>query len=156
MYSLRMATRDGTVRRLPAWTDWVVAVAGGVALLNVNVTDHGDPLSGMTENMRTAFYAVLAIVGTIALCTAVLGGLLRPAISSAAVRAATGFGFLACSAIAALLLDQREGPVRTVQLLAYVGVCIGVVRFIHLGIELAHVDETNAIGEAPTLEQAER
>ena len=122
--------------RVPAWADWIVAIVVAVAVFNVNITSAGDPLSGVglsagprsagiTEAGRTTFYAAL-ILGGVVLAAAGLviadrrgpnGGLL-----------ARTFSLVALAGLLGLLLDCRDGPVRTVQLAVYVLLFLGIVR----------------------------
>jgi hypothetical protein len=56
------------------------------------------------------------------------------------------------SGVAGLLLDQRDGPVRTVQLIVYVGVFIAVVRFVRLVVEVADTGEPSKIDHRAPVE----
>jgi hypothetical protein len=120
--------------RIPTWVDWIVALVAAVILLNINVTAAGDPLSGagssngISDAARATFYGAL-MLGGIIVCAV---GLTISALSSE--RTASGallsrtFAFVAFAGTAGLLLDQRDGPVRLVQLVAYAAVALGGVR----------------------------
>jgi len=125
--------------RIPSWVDWIVAVVLGTVLLNVNVTSSGDPLSGLgisagptsvgiTDGARTMFYGVLAvgllIVAAIGLMMATTGGRQRPV---GKLLIAT-YPWVALAGVLGLLLDYRDGPVRTVQHLVYVMTLLGAIR----------------------------
>lgn len=124
--------------RIPIWTDWVLASIAAIVVFNVNITTSGDPLSGLgrssdpisagiTDGARTTFYGALAL-GALTLTAAglivmssrrdrVLGGLLVRTYAGVSLA-----GFLG------LLLDYRDGPVRTVQLFVYLMLFLGIVR----------------------------
>jgi hypothetical protein len=53
------------------------------------------------------------------------------------------FGLLAASGIAGLLLDYPDGPVRTVELLAYVALTLATIRFIRLGLAASGLANAN-------------
>jgi hypothetical protein len=116
-------TPDTTPSRLwrdRPWLDVPVATVSAVLLLNVHVTDRGDVLSSLERGERRGFYAVLAMLAVV-LIAATLSR------HSPAERWCRGcLGFVAASAVAALLLDVQDGPVRTVQLLALVGLSLAV------------------------------
>ena len=125
--------------RIPIWADWVVAAIVAIVVLNVNVTTAGDPLSGVglsagatsagiTEGARSTFYGALVVGGLLLTATGLIistsdrhwrtvGGLLT--------RTFTG---VALAGVLGLLLDYRDGPVRTVQLFVYVMLALGIVR----------------------------
>ena len=119
--------------RLPTWSDWIIALATAIVVVNLNVTKAGDPLSsageeGISDLARTVFYSSLMLGGLI-VCA------LGLAISAAgAGHAPTGgllartFAWVALAGTAGLLLDYRDGPVATVQLAAYVAVALGGLR----------------------------
>ena len=128
--------------RVPTWADWVAALAIGAVVLNLNVTDQGDPLSslglsagpttaGITESAKTTFYGALMISGVLlasaGLVTAIAGWV--HAISGLVIRT---YGGVALAGAAGLLLDYRDGPVRTVQLFVYVMLALGVLRFLRV------------------------
>jgi hypothetical protein len=125
--------------RIPVWADWAVASIAAIVVLNVNVTSAGDPLSGVglqagatsagiTEGARSTFYGAL-VVGAVVLTASGLiistigrqwrkmGGLLT-----------TTFAGVTLAGILGLLLDYRNGPVRTVQLFVYLMLGLGIVR----------------------------
>lgn len=124
--------------RIPTWADWIVALVVAVGLLNINITAAGDPLSGagpqngMSDAARATFYGALMLGGLI-VCAA---GLAIAALGSE--RTASGqllartFAFVALAGTAGLLLDQRDGPVRLVQLIAYTAVALGALRLARL------------------------
>ena len=142
----------GLWNRLPVWVDWVVAVIAAVVVFNVNVTTAGDPLSGVglsagptsvgiTEGARSTFYGALVVGGVLLVASGLImstsdrrwrtvGGLLTRT-----------FAGVALAGVLGLLLDYRDGPVRTVQLFVYVMLALGIAR-------LARVAAL-ATGEAP-------
>jgi len=132
-----------SIRNTPPWADWLTALVAAVVVLNLNVTHQGDPLSGMTESTRIVFYAVLAIIGAIAVGFSVLAALLAPGTADISRRAAIAFSFVSFSGLAGILLDQRNGPVSTVQLLAYVALFMGLIRFARLIAEATAVAESS-------------
>lgn len=125
--------------RIPLWADWVVASVAAVVVLNLNVTTAGDPLSGVglsagatsagiTEGARSTFYGAL-VVGAVVLTAA---GLIISTIGRQ-WRTAGGlltrtFAGVALAGVLGLLLDYRDGPVRTVQLFVYLMLGLGIVR----------------------------
>ncbi len=126
--------------RLPVWADWIVALFAAIVVLNLNVTAAGDPLSGVglsagpsspgiTEGARATFYGVLAI-GAILLTAA--GMVLSTTTNGRDDRAGRllikTYPWVALAGLLGLLLDYRDGPVRTVQLLVYVLLLLGVIR----------------------------
>ncbi len=129
----------GLWNRIPVWADWVVAAIAAIVVLNVNVTTAGDPLSGVglsagatsagiTEGARSTFYGALVLGGVLLTATGLiistsdrhrrtLGGLLTRT-----------FAGVALAGVLGLLLDYRDGPVRTVQLFVYLMLALGIVR----------------------------
>jgi hypothetical protein len=125
--------------RIPVWADWVVAVIAAIVVLNVNVTTAGDPLSGMglsagatsagiTEGARATFYGALVVGGVLLTATGLI-------ISTSDRRRRTAGGLLtrtfagvALAGVLGLLLDYRDGPVRTVQLFVYLMLALSIVR----------------------------
>ena len=129
----------GFWNRIPLWADWVVAAVAAIVVLNVNVTTAGDPLSGVglsagatsagiTEGARASFYGALAVGGLLLAATGLIistsdrgwrtvGGLLTRT-----------FAGVALAGVLGLLLDYRDGPVRTVQLFVYLMLALGVER----------------------------
>ncbi len=125
--------------RIPAWADWVVAAIAAIVVLNINVTTAGDPLSGVglsagatsvgiTEGARSTFYGALVVGGVLLTATGLIistsdrrwrmvGGLLTRT-----------FAGVSLAGVLGLLLDYRDGPVRTVQLFVYLMLALGVVR----------------------------
>lgn len=129
-----------TWNRIPHWVDWVMALAVAIVVFNLNVTTQGDPLSsaglsagpttaGMTVGAKTAFYAALMVCGVLLAAAGMVGTLLGRGkeLSGLVVRT---YGGVAMAGAAGLLLDYRDGPVRTVQLFVYVMLALGAVRFI--------------------------
>ena len=125
--------------RVPTWADWVAALAVGVVVLNLNVTDQGDPLSslglsagpmtaGITESAKTTFYGALMISGALVASAGLVTAFARSANAVCGLVIRT-YGGVALAGAAGLLLDYRDGPVRTVQLFVYVMVALGVLRF---------------------------
>lgn len=131
--------------RATKWAERLGAVVLGVVLLNVNVTEAGDVLSsitqsddavraGITPEAKSVLYAVIALVAT---CLAVwstsqaLRGDVRQFRSLGSAAA-----LLAAAGIAALALDHRDGPVRTVQLVVYVMFCLTAIRTVGLGLAI--------------------
>lgn len=123
-------------KRVPLWGDWVVAIVVAIVVLNLNITTAGDPLSGVglsagpssagiTEGGRTAFYAAL-IVGGVVLVAAGLLMTARHEVDGALL--ARTFSLVALAGVLGLLLDYRDGPVSTVQLIVYLLLFLGVVR----------------------------
>ena len=125
--------------RIPVWTDWVVAAIAAIVVLNLNVTTAGDPLSGVglsagatsagiTEGARSTFYGALVVGGVLLAATGLIistsdrqwrpvGGLLTRT-----------FAGVALAGVLGLLLDYRDGPVRTVQLFVYLMLALGIIR----------------------------
>ena len=114
--------------RIPIWVDWVVAAIAAIVVLNVNVTAAGDPLSGVGLSARAIFYGALVVGGVLLVATGLIistfdrrsramGGLLTRTFSGMALAGVLG-----------LLLDYRDGPVRTVQLFVYLMLALGIVR----------------------------
>jgi hypothetical protein len=125
--------------RMPVWADWIVASIAAIVVLNLNVTTAGDPLSGVglsagatsagiTEGARATFYGALVVGGVLLAATGLiistsdrqrrtLGGLLTRT-----------FAGVALAGVLGLLLDYRDGPVRTVQLFVYLMLALGIVR----------------------------
>jgi hypothetical protein len=125
--------------RVPVWADWVVAAVVAIVVLNLNVTSAGDPLSGVglsagppsagiTEGARAAFYGALTVGAVVLMATGLviatsarghrqLGGLV-----------ARTFAGVALAGLLGLLLDYRDGPVRTVQLVVYLMLALAIVR----------------------------
>jgi hypothetical protein len=120
--------------RIPTWADWIVAAVAAVILLNVNVTAAGDPLSGagssngISDTARATFYGALMLGGmTVSAVGLVISSLGSTRTASGPLLART-FAFVAFAGTAGLLLDQRDGPVRLVQLIAYAAVTLGALR----------------------------
>ena len=129
--------------RIPVWVDWVVAVIAAIVMFNVNVTTAGDPLSGVglsagvtsagiTEGARSTMYGALVVGGALLTATGLIistsgrqwrtvGGLLTRT-----------FAGVALAGVLGLLLDYRDGPVRTVQLFVYLMLALGIARFVRV------------------------
>jgi hypothetical protein len=118
----------GLWNRIPLWADWLVAAVVAVVVLNVNVTSAGDPLSGVGEGARTTFYGAIVVGAMLMTATGLIistsGGHWRAA-GSLLTRTFAG---VAMAGVLGLLLDYRDGPVRTVQLLVYLMLALGIVR----------------------------
>ncbi|HSL73935.1 MAG TPA: hypothetical protein VK853_05695 [Ilumatobacteraceae bacterium] len=127
---------DAFWNRIPQWADWIVATTAAIVILNLNITTAGDPLSGVglpaspgiTEGARATFYGALAVSGSVLAATGLIistsgrqwrtvGGLLTRT-----------FAGVALAGVLGLLLDYRDGPVRTVQLFVYLMLALGFVR----------------------------
>lgn len=141
--------------RVPTWADWVAALAVAAVVLNLNVTDQGDPLSsvglsvgpttaGITEGAKTTFYGALMISGvllaSVGLATAIAGR--AKALAGLVVRT---YGGVALAGAAGLLLDYRDGPVRTVQLFVYLMLALGVLRFVRVASAVQSVSTEQRI-----------
>lgn len=132
--------------RVPPWGDWAVALGLGIIVLNLNVTAVGDPLSGVglsagptspgiTETGRVVLYGTLGVGGAaIAAAGLVMAATGRRAVGSLVART---FGFLAGAGLAGLLLDYRDGPVRTIHLVVYVAIALAAVRLGRVTVDLA-------------------
>jgi len=140
-------------RRLPIWTDWVVALIAAVVIYNVNVTKAGAPLSGVrpgptpfgiTEGGRIAFYGSL-VVGALVLAAAglvivTMNGRRSRAVGGLMVRTYAGVAF---AGLLGLLLDYRNGPVSTVHSFVYLMLSLGILRLARIG-SLAFDDDESA------------
>jgi hypothetical protein len=125
--------------RIPMWVDWVVAAIAAIVVLNVNVTTAGDPLSGVglgagaasagiTEGARSTFYGALVVCGVLLAATGLIistSGLQWRTMGGLLTRTFSG---VALAGVLGLLLDYRDGPVRTVQLFVYLMLALGIVR----------------------------
>lgn len=156
--------------RIPTWADWVVAAIVAIIVLNVNVTTAGDPLSGVglsagatsagiTEGARATFYGALVVGGVLLTATGLIistsarhwrtvGGLLTRTFAGVALAGMLG-----------LLLDYRDGPVRTVQLFVYVMLALGIVRLARVAALAgadAPLDPDSDQGAAPRSSGARR
>lgn len=125
--------------RIPLWTDWVVASIAAVVVLNVNITTAGDPLSGaglsagtssagISEGARATFYGALAVGAVVLAATGLLISTLGRQQRIVGGTLTSTFAGVALAGLLGLLLDYRDGPVRTVQLFVYLMLCLGVVR----------------------------
>lgn len=128
--------------RVPTWADWVAAPAIAAVVLNLNVTDQGDPLSsvglsagpttaGITEGAKTTFYGGLWISGVLLASVGLVTAVAGRAKALAGLVART-YGGVALAGAAGLLLDYRDGPVRTAQLFVYLMLALGVLRFVRV------------------------
>lgn len=119
-----------------AWIERLGAVVIGAALLNVNVTDRGDPLTAISTESKPVLYAVLALVGVaVALWSA--SQAVRDDVQVPRFRSlASSMAFLAASGVAGLGLDYQDGPVRMVQLIVYVMVALAAIRVFGLALAL--------------------
>jgi len=156
--------------RIPPGADWVVAAVAAIIVLNVNVTTAGDPLSGVglsagatsagiTEGARSTFYGALVVGGVLLTATGLIisasdrhwrmvGGLLTRT-----------FAGVALAGVLGLLLDHRDGPVRTVQLFVYLMLALGVVRLARvaaLASDDPPLDPDSDEGVAPRSSDARR
>jgi hypothetical protein len=136
--------------RIPTLADWLVALIAAFVTFNINVTDVGDPLSGVglsagptagiTEGARSTFYGSM-VVGGLVLAAA---GLALAAIDhgphAVASLLARTYGGVALAGFAGLLLDYRDGPVRMVQLVAYLMLFLGIVRFVRIAGVMSDAD----------------
>ncbi len=127
------------IERLPRWTDWIIALAIGITVMNLDVTSAGDPLSGVglsagpgspgiTEGARATFYAVLAFGGLLLTSLGLGLAFAAPRARRVGRLLVTAFPLVALAGVLGLLLDYRDGPVRLVQLFVYVALALAVVR----------------------------
>lgn len=125
--------------RVPVWADWIVASIAAIVLLNVNVTSAGDPLSGvglfagstspgMTEGARATFYGVLVIGAIVLTAAGFVSSTVAHRRSAAARLLVTTYPLVALAGLLGLLLDHRDGPVRTVQSVVYLMLVLAIVR----------------------------
>jgi hypothetical protein len=143
-----MSAMETFWNRVPRWADWLAALALAVVVFNLNVTEVGDPLTGVgpsadpstpgiTEGARAIFYGALmisgAVLASVGLATAILGK--ARALSALIART---YGGVAFAGAAGLLLDYRDGPVRLVQLFVYVMLALAVIRFARVAIAVQH------------------
>lgn len=137
--------------RLPVWVDWIVSSAAAALLLNVNVTDAGDPLSGVglsagaaspgiTEGARTTFYGVLVISAILLTAAGIVASALSRRQHVATRLLVTTYPMVALAGLLGLLLDSRDGPVRTVQLIVYLMVFLAVIRVARIVAMLGNPD----------------
>jgi hypothetical protein len=136
MASLVMA---GLLNRIPVWADWVAAVIAAIVVLNVNVTSAGDPLSGLglsagatsagiTEGARSTFYGALVVGGVLLAATGLIISTVDRRWQTVGGLLTRTFAGVALAGLLGLLLDYRDGPVRTVQLFVYLMLALGIVR----------------------------
>ncbi|MDQ4133143.1 MAG: hypothetical protein M3179_08070 [Actinomycetota bacterium] len=141
--------RVGWVQKLPSWIDWLAAVVLAVVVFNANVTSTGDPLSGVrgateaasrpgiSDAARTSFYAAIMVGGAALAAGALVMVALGRRLVAPALLAFRAFGLLAAAGTAGLLLDYTDGPIRTVQLFAYVALILATLRFARLAAGLS-------------------
>src|SRR5688572_20717142 len=132
-----MATRWN---RIPTWADWLAALVAAVIISNLNVTETGDPLSGVglsagptsagiTDGARSLFYGSMVVGGLVLAAAGFLVAASGRGHHAAAGLLSRTFGGVALAGCGGLLLDYRDGPVRMVQLAIYVVFILGIVRF---------------------------
>lgn len=132
---------------VPTWVDWAVAALAAVIALNVNVTSSGDPLSGIGEVSRATFYGVLVLGGIVlASVGLVLGTIGAQAVGGLVART---YSLVAFAGVLGLLLDYRDGPVRTVQLVIYLMLFLGVVRLVRITVSLTAESDGKAASADP-------
>ncbi len=111
------------------WLDAVGAGVLAVAALNLHVSGRGDALSSLGRGERRGFYALLAVMAVVLLAATF-------ARRSQRVQWCRGcLGFSAASGIAAMLLDVQDGPVRTIQLVALLGLFLAATATVRLSLE---------------------
>ena len=126
--------------RVPTWADWLIALVAAFLVFNVNVTDAGDPLSGVglsagptsagiTEGARSVFYGSMVVGGLVLAAAGFLMVATGRGHGPVANLLSRTYGGVALAGFAGLLLDYRDGPVRTVQLVVYLIFFLGIVRF---------------------------
>jgi len=112
------------------WIDVLAAFALAVAAFNVHVSTDGDALSSLARTDRRLVYGCCLIAAAALLGATVLTErTLDPGLPAY-------FAVATIASLAALLLDVRDGPVRTVQLTWLLGVfllLIGVLRLVIKG-----------------------
>lgn len=129
----------GLWSRIPVWADWVVASIAAIVVLNVNVTTAGDPLSGVglsagatsagiTDGARASFYGALVVGGVLLAATGLIISTLGRQWRTVGGLLTRTFAGVALAGVLGLLLDYRDGPVRTVQLFVYLMLALGIVR----------------------------
>jgi hypothetical protein len=126
----------GLWNRVPVWVDWVVAAIAAIVVFNVNVTTAGDPLSGVaaansagvTEGARTTFYGALVVGAVLLAATGLIVSTSGRRWHTAGGLLTRTFAGVALAGVLGLLLDYRDGPVRTVHLVVYLMLALGIVR----------------------------
>jgi hypothetical protein len=125
--------------RVPVWADWIVASVAAIVLLNVNVTNAGDPLSGVglsagptspgiNEGARATFYGVLVIGALVLTAAGFVLSTVAQRQSAAARLLVTTYPLVALAGLLGLLFDYRDGPVRTIQSVVYLLLVLAIVR----------------------------
>lgn len=143
--------------RVPVWADWIVASVAAIVLLNVNVTDAGDPLSGVglsagptspgiNEGARATFYGVLVIGALLLTAAGFVLSTVAQRQSVAGRLLVTTYPLVALAGLLGLLFDYRDGPVRTVQLVVYLLLVLAIIRLARIVAIVANKqsDATNA------------
>lgn len=126
--------------RIPTWADWVLSLVVAIVVLNLNVTEQGDPLSGVglsagptpagiTEGARSTFYGSLAVGGVLLAAAGFVITMTHRGAQPVGRLLSRTYGGVALAGLAGLLLDYRDGPVRTVQMAIYLMLFLGIVRF---------------------------
>lgn len=137
--------------RVPVWVDWIVESVAALVLLNVNVTSAGDPLSGVglspgptspgiSEGARATFYGVLVIGALLLTVAGIVLSTVAQRQSAAARLLVTTYPLVALAGLLGLLFDDRDGPVRTVQLIVYLLLALAVVRLGRIVADVANKD----------------
>lgn len=155
-----------SAQRIPPWADWVGALVAAVVIFNVNVTSAGDPLSGVglsagptspgiTEGARATFYGSLVIGGAVLVGAGLVGAVSQPAWRGVAALTIRTYGLLALAGLGGLLLDYRDGPVRTVQLLVYVSLFLGIIRFVRISVVVSGSVDANQRGSTQVISPTE-
>ncbi|MEM9467377.1 MAG: hypothetical protein AAGA90_18530 [Actinomycetota bacterium] len=128
--------------RTPRWADWVVAAHLAVIAMNLNVTSAGDPLSGLgvaadpatpgiTDGGRTTLYGALLVAGAVVAAAGSLP-LLNGRRTIAAALVSRTYAGVALAGLLGLLLDYRDGPVRTVHAFVYLMLGLAIVRTVRV------------------------
>jgi hypothetical protein len=140
--------------RLPIWTDWIVAVVVAIVLLNLNVTSAGDPLSGaglsagpaspgIIEGARAIFYGVLIIGGLLLTAVGIALLIIEGRGQQVSRLLVSTYPWIALAGVLGLLLDYRDGPVRTVQLVVYLTLAVGIIRLARITSLASIVSDTD-------------
>lgn len=131
--------------RIPTWADWVLSLIVAIVVFNLNVTEQGDPLSGVglsagptsagiTEGARATFYGSLAVGGVLLAAAGLIIAMSHRGAQSVGKLLSRTYGGVALAGLAGLLLDYRDGPVRIVQLVVYLMLFLGIVRFARIAV----------------------
>jgi hypothetical protein len=140
--------------RLPIWADWIVAVVVAIVLLNLNVTSAGDPLSGaglsagpaspgIIEGARAIFYGVLIIGGLLLTAVGIALLIIEGRGQQVSRLLVSTYPWIALAGVLGLLLDYRDGPVRTVQLVVYLTLAVGIIRLARITSLASIVSDTD-------------